>query len=247
MKNIIRVSSPLPLEGAKNVRDLGGYPCARGITRNHMFLRSDGLHEIVEADKEYLYDYGVRCVIDLRTPSETEQDPNLMQGYRDIEYVNVPLKDDMQSEGFSKKFPVTMGEMYVNLLDNSKEQMRQIFAKMANYPDRCVLFNCRAGKDRTGTVAMLLLKLAKVDDDTIVEDYAATEINMRELFIRQKQQLREIIGEFPDYLFMSKKEDMHVTLQHLKERYKTAESYLREIGVSTEKINILKEKIAGGV
>ena len=247
MKNTIKVSAPLPLKGANNVRDLGGYPCAHGVTRDHMFLRSDGLHEIVEADREYMYDYGVRCVIDLRTISETEQDPNLMQRYRDVAYVNVPLKDDMQSEGFSKKFPVTMGAMYINLLDNSKEQLRQIFAAMADYPNSCVLFNCRAGKDRTGTVAMLILKLAQVHDDTVAEDYAVTEINMKELFIRQKEQLKGIIGEFPDYLFMSKKEDMYLTLRHLKERYETAENYLREAGVTAKEIDLLKEKIMGGI
>ena len=41
--------------------------------------------------------------------------------------------------------------------------------------DGCTLFHCRAGKDRTGVVAMLLLGLAGVSDEDIVADYAATQ------------------------------------------------------------------------
>lgn len=33
-----------------------------------------------------------------------------------------------------------------------------------------------AGKDRTGVLAALLLKLAGVDDDTVAEDYALTRV-----------------------------------------------------------------------
>ena len=40
-----------------------------------------------------------------------------------------------------------------------------------------VLFHCTAGKDRTGVLAMLLLKLADVDEETIINDYAASYQN----------------------------------------------------------------------
>ena len=38
-----------------------------------------------------------------------------------------------------------------------------------------LLFHCTAGKDRTGVVAMLMLKLAGVSDDDVIRDYHATE------------------------------------------------------------------------
>ena len=57
----------LPLEGACNVRELGGYPTASGaMTQYHRFLRSDSLGSLTPADERFLHDYGVRAVIDLR-------------------------------------------------------------------------------------------------------------------------------------------------------------------------------------
>ena len=51
------VSHLLPLEGASNVRDLGGYETEDGrATCTHMFLRAPALHELTERDKRFLYD-----------------------------------------------------------------------------------------------------------------------------------------------------------------------------------------------
>ena len=50
----------LPMEGAYNVRDLGGYATKNGsVTRYHQFLRSDNLTEISSDYHNY----------DARTPS----------------------------------------------------------------------------------------------------------------------------------------------------------------------------------
>ena len=45
------VSTPLPLEGALNVRDLGGYETGRGRTRSHVFLRADNLAPLTQDRK----------------------------------------------------------------------------------------------------------------------------------------------------------------------------------------------------
>ena len=58
----------LPLEGALNVRDLGGYETADGRTTQwRRFLRADGLHELADSARDELLDLGLRTVVDLRT------------------------------------------------------------------------------------------------------------------------------------------------------------------------------------
>ena len=64
----------LPLVGAYNFRDLGGYPVAGGrVTRWDRLYRSDTLHELTLGDIETLDDIGLRTVIDLRTPEEVSR------------------------------------------------------------------------------------------------------------------------------------------------------------------------------
>lgn len=64
----IRANRPLALAGTRNTRELGGYATADGkITRTHAFLRSDGLSRLTDADLHKLLDYGVGCVVDLRS------------------------------------------------------------------------------------------------------------------------------------------------------------------------------------
>ncbi|MDT7663439.1 MAG: protein-tyrosine phosphatase, partial [Pseudonocardiales bacterium] len=64
------------LEGCENVRDLGGLPLRDGgRTRFGQVLRSARLHELTDADVRFLTeDFGLRTVIDLRSPREVEKD-----------------------------------------------------------------------------------------------------------------------------------------------------------------------------
>ena len=43
------------------------------------------------------------------------------------------------------------------------------------------MLHCAVGKDRTGLVAAMLLRLAGVPEDVVAEDYAASEENLRSL------------------------------------------------------------------
>lgn len=62
----------------------------------------------------------------------------------------------------------------------------QILRQLLSHPTEPLIFHCTAGKDRTGVLAALLLRLAGVDDDTIAWEYALTEPGLgswRPLFI----------------------------------------------------------------
>ena len=65
----------LPLTGAMNCRDLGGYEVIDGrhVRRNVLF-RSDRLSELSDDDREELASYGIRTVIDFRTSAESSRD-----------------------------------------------------------------------------------------------------------------------------------------------------------------------------
>lgn len=231
----------LPLEGTKNTRDLGGYPCKGGTTRWHMFLRSDNPSELTANDINYLKAYGVTDAVDLRRDDEAERQPSVLVGQNGFTVHSVPLGTDMENVDFEGANPGTMAGFYTDMLDRSGPGLADAMRIMAAAKG-AVIFHCAVGKDRTGVLAMLLLDLAGVEDADIVADYSMTEIYMREIFDAQAAVFRNI--EIPEYLLKSLPESMRHTIKHLKENYGTAEDYLLGQGLTQEEINTLKQKIA---
>lgn len=86
------------------------------------------------------------------------------------------------SEGFIHAYR----DIALNAGTGPKPAYPTIIKQLLAHPEEPVLFHCTAGKDRTGVLGALLLKLAGVDLDTICWEYALTEPglgNWRELFI----------------------------------------------------------------
>ena len=79
----------LPMEKAYNVRELGGYATKKGlITMHHQFLRSENLTDITEEDKEFLIEYGLSAIVDLRSREEALIYPNPFRGNDLVNYIN---------------------------------------------------------------------------------------------------------------------------------------------------------------
>ena len=174
--------SRLPLEGTVNTRELGGYPAANaGHTAYHAFLRSDDLSVLTDNDVDFLLNYGVSLVIDLRTESYFTGYPDVSLG-RNVSIVNIPLFELVTEEDINTYNElVSAGEYYIERVYDfviaNKTRICECFETMAS-TDGCVLFHCSIGKDRTGTVAMLLMQLAGCDDQDILSNYMVSRVNL---------------------------------------------------------------------
>ena len=92
----------LDLEGAYNIRDIGGYAASDGRrTRWQRLLRADSLHRLAPASQRALIEYGVRTVIDLRTTDELQEAPDIFATSAEVGYLHHNMLGDTWLDGTS--------------------------------------------------------------------------------------------------------------------------------------------------
>ncbi|MEM7029873.1 MAG: tyrosine-protein phosphatase [Chloroflexota bacterium] len=234
----------LPLAGAHNIRDIGGYTTQDGqATRWRTFLRADSLHNLSPDSQKALIDYGLRTIIDLRFSHELDDEPNVFAQSDQVNYVNISLLEEAAPSAPRRILP-NLESMYKFMLDERHTAMKAIFDTMLTdgFP---VLIHCTVGKDRTGLVSALMLGLAGVDNQTIAEDYALTAHYGQDLFaeLREKAAARgRDLDAYEKYL-EAKPEAMLNTLAHLEKHYHDVPTYLQEIGLSQAEVSQLQQTI----
>ena len=244
----IQVNRPFHLQGPSNLRELGGYPARDGkYTKTHVFLRSDALNTLTDEGGEYLYNYGLRLIVDLRGELVRLAQPDHVPST--IRDVHVPLYDHLHAalvradlhmkDGHTE---LSMPEIYKMIVDGDPEEVAKALRDLIAADD-CALFHCTAGKDRTGIIAMLILSLAGVPDDIIVADYAESAENAS-AELRHEEELEDKLAHafVPVGAFESKPAFMETLLSHINTKYGSAEKYVRDIGITDEEINRLYEK-----
>ncbi|OKH37653.1 hypothetical protein NIES2119_13185 [[Phormidium ambiguum] IAM M-71] len=229
----------LPLEGSYNIRDIGGYITFDGYqTRWKTILRSDSLHRLTPESQQTLIDYGVKTIIDLRYSSEVQQKPSVFAESSQIKYLNIPLFGDELLERL--KLLNNQAEQYYVWLDSCQEHFRKIIETIIqNFPSP-TLIHCTGGKDRTGLTIALLLSVAKVPVNTIVEDFVLSGDYLAPMFAPFLPKARELGYA---YMFECRAETLLDTFKYLDQKYGGAIGYLQTIGLTNEQISILRDFI----
>lgn len=239
----------LDVPSGDNYRELGGYPTPSGATSFRRFIRAGSTERLTERDLERLEDYGVRAVLDLRSPFES---PNMSCRFArrpQVGWLNVPLFDYDLSDPNLVANQVPEGNYlidgYVTMLSNRAALKRifEFFAQTA--PDGGVLFHCAAGMDRTGMVAMLLLGLAGVDHKHIVADYLYSFAPAREV--------DEVVfgGKAPRYApgswnpLPSRMEAIEYALHGVEEGYGSVRAYLEACGIESVCLEAVRGMLVG--
>ena len=177
----------LPLVGASNFRDLGGYPTIDGgFTRWGKLLRSDTLHELTEDDVAILRDIGLKSIVDLRTSTEVELSGRGPLGTEAADYFHLSVIDEDGGEARGLPAPIdeSLANRYLWYLDVGREALAhalKVLGDASNYP---LVFHCAAGKDRTGVLAALVLDIVGVERQAIVEDYVLTASRLEAILAR---------------------------------------------------------------
>ena len=217
----------LLLNGADNVRDLGGYPAAGGkVTKWGVFVRGEDLNLLSEADIAVLYDYGIRTIVDLRCAFEENRNKYL---HSDIAYRIIPIIE---------RYDSFVGGYYFHMIKNCKDNIREVFEYMGERGEYGgVLFHCSMGRDRTGIISAMLLLLCGVPPLDVVADYMATLVYLKPFVARHG------LDEKHTAVYPNELEQM---IEYFEKEHEGVEGYLLSVGAAPETIDIIKKYFIQG-
>lgn len=177
----------VPLQGAFNFRDLGGYPTTDGRrVRRRMVYRSDNMRDLTDADVALVASLALKVVHDFRLDHERAEYPSRLPNPAPevmlLSVGDLPGQAETMVElvvkmlrGEAEMAPASFWEdHYVTLLDIAQPNMVKLMESLAGEDRLPALFHCAGGKDRTGLAATLLLAILGVPREVIVDDFLLT-------------------------------------------------------------------------
>ncbi len=271
----------IELDGAVNVRDMGGLPTEDGrqvLTRR--LLRSDNLQDLSAADvRRLVTDLGVTTVVDLRSPHEiAAEGPGPLTRVGSVRHARHSVLPELgtatdaagaagaagadmfaaevaaaalattRREGAVSRYP---GDprcgYYLGYLEDRPDQVVAALRAVATAPG-AALVNCAAGKDRTGVLVALALRVAGVEPDAVVADYAASAERMAAVLDRLRASptyagdlnSRSQASNADDF---PRAETMAAFLEQVDLRYGGVLAWLSDHGFGADDVRILRAKL----
>ncbi len=151
----------LKIDGAVNVRDIGGYKTVNGKTvRQGLLFRGSELDGAVEKDykitdaglKELVGKLGVKFDMDLRGAHENKTGIDALGSDIPHKYYGIGMYSDIFNP------------------DNAP-RVRNVFADLSNPSNYPIYLHCTYGRDRTGTISYLLEALLGMSSDQLNREY----------------------------------------------------------------------------
>ncbi len=250
----------VPLEGSHNFRDLGGYRTADGRQlRWERLYRSDTLSGLTDDDVDALQPLRLRTIVDLRSERERREDPDRVLELApdtvlalEVEAVGldpVTLRDKIRTGGImALELEAVMLDAY-RAFETHAPVWRAFFDQLEQEESYPLVFHCTAGKDRTGFAAALVLLALGVPEETVVEDYLATNAyqqTMREAVLRWVPLYSFFRTEPEDLLPLleARREYLALSLEAVRARWGSVDAYLEEaLGLTPERLDALRARL----
>ncbi len=222
------------LNSTYNTRDLGNYTSR--ITgkplKKWSILRSDLCENLSEEDVTTLKKHNVLTNVDMRGAAESDYRNNFFKDRDDFNFTYTPIE-----EGAS--FPDSVDKVSDSYLTIAKsDNMTTVFKTIAN-AKTSVIYNCTAGKDRTGVVSAVILGLCGVDKEDIIKDYVLTRIFYKE----RLEYIHKIHPEVDMNIVTPCERFMEEFLDKLLSKYGSFKDYLLARGLTETEIESIQNKL----
>jgi protein-tyrosine phosphatase len=208
-------------------------------------LRSESPHTLSESGLRALLDLGIGAVVDLRTTSEREHRPSpLVDAGVHTSHAPIFTDDDDYPDHLT-----TAAEVYCWWLRERRTGVAAAITAIADAPSAPILVHCHAGKDRTGVIIALVLRLAGVSVDAIADDYAISGVQLAEMLARDRvSALERGMDEVrAERIFSVRREAMVHTMDCVDSEHGGAASLLRGAGLDDARIERLSNLLLSPV
>ena len=254
------ISKYVDIPGMNNTRDLGGMRTKDGRRiRSGMLYRSAKLSDLKDPDwfKEH-----VSLVVDMRSSQEVGESPD--PEIPGVEYLHLPIFE-MQASGVTRDEesdrrigpppdPETaienMAKVYARFVTDEfcLEQYRRFVRLLFEPREKAILWHCTAGKDRTGTGALIIQEMLGVGREDIMADYLITNVYLKDEVSHFIDMIAEREGGMDEnakqamFAFMGAHEKYPLTVYSEAEaRYGSFDAFIRDgLGVTDAQREALK-------
>lgn len=235
------------VDGVSNFRDIGGWKTMEPTwsTGKHIkwgkIFRCASIDSLTDEGQKTIKELGIKKVFDFRSGFEVNRPHfDLLE---DVEFVSLEAKGITQD---GSKFYLDMAtswknytQVYEYLLEDVVPTYTPIFNHLRDSQDP-VLYHCTAGKDRTGVLTCVILKMLGVPNEIIAAEYELTTEGLKPMHEQLSTFIKPLLNKFGvaeqsgmENLLASKYEVMIETLKKLDERYGKIENYLEtKLGLS---------------
>lgn len=239
----------VPVKGAVNFRDLGGYTTKQGThVKWGKVFRSGEISKLTDQDLAVLQQKHIDHVVDFRSDDEVSKAKDRLPAGAD--YIQLAAGSEALESFISQLPTLSTGDSlmisFYSKTSHLKAKYKPFFEDLLTMPDSsALLFHCTAGKDRTGVGAALLLHALGVPDSTIMSDYLLTNAYRKvenEKMVKgmmmagiKEQVARDLAGV--------KKEYLDAANQAIVKQYGSMDKFLSgEIGLTSADIKKLRKK-----
>ena len=223
------------IDKIENMRDIGGYTINnQKRVKEGKIIRSNVATNLNESELEQLKNLGFTTIIDLRSDKEIEKKNGVFFNNSEFEYHHIGIKGDGKIPESKEK----VLDSYIEMI-SGKEQIKKVFETIGNSKGG-VIYYCNAGKDRTGVITALILKLLGVSDNDVAVDYTASGIfleNTLKEFAKEnpdKKDLLKIVTPTSDTIFN--------LMKYINKNYTSVDGYLKSCNLENTVLNQIKEK-----
>ena len=250
----------IDLDGAVNVRDLGGLPTEDGgKTADARLLRGDNLQELSPTDIATLVgEIGVTTVVDLRSSAElASEGPAPLDGVAGVRHLHHPVLPEAGSATDASDPLLTRADRdrsrypadpicghYLGYLEDRPDQVAAALRSVAQ-SEGAALVHCAAGKDRTGVVVAVALSAVGVRRPAVIADYAATGERIGPILarLRRSPTYEGDISDEPDELQRPRPQTMAALLEQVDSRYGGAARWLAGHGFGHDDLQLLRARL----
>ena len=259
----------IELQKVSNARDLGGIKTKFGVIQRDRLLRSGHLSIASPEDVATLKSHRLERIIDLRTPAELENHPDV--AIADVTWLNISI---MHATTFGISYERLDGaEIAVKLQagidrmiargETPIEHMRILYKQfvasefshmgygnflktLANDPtEGATLWHCTGGKDRCGTCSALLLHCLGASREDILRDYLQTNEQVlshaQSILAKVKPFVSEDRLELVQSMLLVEESYLSSFWQEIDKSFGSVDNFVAHCGLTNQEIERLRE------